>query len=104
MTNAAKETNRFHKPVVIQLGRIDRDRVVTSVDDAGRILLSDWRHEDETRLRAMSACLAVIKGERPASFARRAFVEAAKSAKVLLSECFAGDLSPSAGNSLAQGR
>ncbi|MBS3651253.1 DUF982 domain-containing protein [Pseudaminobacter sp. 19-2017] len=80
------KTKRFHRPVIIQLGRIDRDRVVTSVDDAGRILLSDWQHEDEERQRAMSACLAVIKGEQPASFARRAFVEAAKSARVLLSE------------------
>ena len=86
MTNAPIERKRFHKPVVIQRGRIDRERVVTSVDDAGRILLSDWRHEDETRLQAMSACLAVIRGEQPASFARRAFVEAARSARVLLSE------------------
>jgi hypothetical protein len=80
------EKKRFHKPVVIQLGRIDRDRVVTCVADAGRILLSEWRHEDEKRQRAMSACLAVIKGEQPASYARRAFVEAAKSARILLSE------------------
>jgi len=82
---ASMGEKRFHKPVVIQLGRIDRDRVVTSVFDAGTILLRDWQHDDESRLRAMSACLAVIKGERPPSFARRAFVKAAESARILLS-------------------
>jgi hypothetical protein len=86
MAVASPAERRFDKPVVIQLGRIDRDRVVSSAVDAGRILLNDWRHDDESRLLAMSACLAVIKGERPASFARHAFVEAARSARILLSE------------------
>ena len=83
---ASMGEKRFHKPVVIQLGRIDRDRVVTSVFDASTILLRDWRHDDESRLRAMSACLAVIRGEHPPSFARDAFVKAAEAAKVLLSD------------------
>ena len=86
ITVASGGQKRFHKPVVIQLGRIDRDRVVTSVFDASTILLRDWRHDDESRLRAMSACLAVIKGERPPSFARHAFVKAAEAARVLLSD------------------
>lgn len=86
VTVASTGDKRFHKPVVIQLGRIDRDRVVSSVIEAGTILLRDWQHDGESRLRAMKACLAAIKGERPPSFAPRAFIEAADAAKALLSD------------------
>jgi len=86
ITIASMSEKRFHKPVVIQLGRIDRDRVVSSVVDASTILLKDWRHDDERRLHAMSAWLAVIRGGHPPPFAREAFVKAAEAAKVLLSD------------------
>ena len=77
---------RFHKPVIIQPGRIDRDRVVTSVTEAAEILLRDWPQDSEKRVRAMQACLDVINGKKPPSVARTAFIVAAKDARIYLGE------------------
>ncbi|MER8399977.1 DUF982 domain-containing protein [Mesorhizobium sp. M1348] len=78
---------RFRKPVVIQPGRIDRDRVVVSVSDAAEILLRQWpQPASKSRLTAIEACLAVIRGEKPPRIARQAFLNAAKEAKILLGE------------------
>lgn len=75
----------FRQPVCIQLGRIDRDRVVLGVKDAAEILLRDWPAPDTARrTKAMEACLEVIRGTKPPSYARRCFVSACKEAKVLL--------------------
>ncbi|MER9061738.1 DUF982 domain-containing protein [Mesorhizobium sp. M0074] len=80
-------TKRFRKPVVVQPGRIDRDRVVASVSDAAEVLLRDWpRPEGKSRLAAIEACLAVIRGEKPPRIARQAFIAAAKEARILLGE------------------
>ncbi|MES0101049.1 DUF982 domain-containing protein [Mesorhizobium sp. M0019] len=80
-------TRRFRKPVVVQPGRIDRDRVVTSVSDAAELLLRDWpRPDGKARLAAIEACLAVIRGEKPPRIARQAFITAAKEARILLGE------------------
>lgn len=77
---------RFHKPVIIQLGRIDRDRVIETVAEAAEILLREWpAPESHHRLKAMKICLAVINGHKPPSKAREAFIIAAKDAQVLLS-------------------
>lgn len=77
----------FHRPVVVQTGRLDRERVVASTRDAAAVLLKDWPVADSARrTRAMQACLSVIKGEKPPSAARRAFVEAAREAKVLVAD------------------
>ncbi|TIU88200.1 MAG: DUF982 domain-containing protein, partial [Mesorhizobium sp.] len=52
-------TRRFRKPIVVQPGRIDRDRVVLSVSDAAEVLLRDWpTPASKTRLAAIEACLA----------------------------------------------
>ncbi|MER8549455.1 MULTISPECIES: DUF982 domain-containing protein [unclassified Mesorhizobium] len=80
-------TRRFRKPVVVQPGRIDRDRVVASVSDAAEVLLRDWpRPAGKSRLAAIEACLAVIRGEKPPRIARQAFIAAAKEARILLAE------------------
>ncbi|MER8524191.1 DUF982 domain-containing protein [Mesorhizobium sp. M0598] len=80
-------TRRFRKPVVVQPGRIDRDRVVASVSDAAEVLLRDWpTPEGKSRLAAIEACLAVIRGEKPPRIARQAFIAAAKEARILLAE------------------
>ncbi|KQZ27901.1 hypothetical protein ASD50_20285 [Mesorhizobium sp. Root552] len=69
----------FHKPVRIQLGRVDRDRIIVSTADAASVLLRDWpTRESARRLRAMKACLDVIKHGKPPSVARNAFIAAAK--------------------------
>ena len=36
-----RRSRRFTRPVVIQPGRIDRDRVVTNVRDAAQLLLRE---------------------------------------------------------------
>jgi hypothetical protein len=73
-------SRRFHKPVIIQPGRIDRDRVVTTVREAAQILLRDWPQDSDKRTRAMKASLDVINGQKPPSRARTAFIVAAKDA------------------------
>lgn len=80
-------STRFQKAVVIQPGRIDRDRVVTSATDAARVLLEDWPQADgEKRSEAMQACLDAINGTRPAREARKAFVAAAKDARIYIGD------------------
>jgi hypothetical protein len=77
---------KFHKPVIVQPGRIDRERVVVSVKDAATVLLRDWPRASHKREKAMLACLDVIKGMKPPSHARRAFISAAKDARILLND------------------
>ena len=75
----ARKVPRFHRPVVIQPGRIDRDRVVVTIADAATVLLRDWPQQNcHKRIAAMHACLQVIRGERPPRIARQAFIAAAK--------------------------
>ncbi|WEX07283.1 DUF982 domain-containing protein [Chelativorans sp. AA-79] len=77
----------FHKPVVIERRRVDRDRVVVNTRVALDALLHEWPEMDcPQRMRALKACLAVIRGERPPSSARRAFVTAARAARILREE------------------
>ena len=82
----AAMSRRFHKPVIIQPGRIDRDRVVTTVREAAEILLRSWPQEGAKRTRAMKACLDVLNGTKPPSAARAAFIAAAKDARIYLGE------------------
>lgn len=80
-------SGHFRKPIVIQPGRIDRDRVVVSVSDAAEVLLRDWpKPTSQMRLAAIKACLAVMRGEKPPRIARQAFIVAAKEARILLGE------------------
>jgi hypothetical protein len=75
----------FHKPVVVQTGRIDRERVIADTRDAAEVLLRDWPGSDcPKRLRAMRACLDVIHARRPPSHARNALIAAAREARVLI--------------------
>jgi len=77
----------FHKPVIIERRRIDRDRVVLNTKTALDSLLHEWPLADcPYRTRALKACLAVMRGEQPPAVARRAFVAAAKAAKILREE------------------
>ncbi|GLS34476.1 hypothetical protein GCM10010869_00640 [Mesorhizobium tianshanense] len=57
------------------------------MSDAANVLLKDWpAPASETRLAAIEACLAVIRGEKPPRVARQAFIVAAKDARILLGE------------------
>lgn len=82
----AKRHRAFHRPVTVQTGRIDRERIVLTTRDAAEVLLKDWPIESRKRARAMELCLSVIRGEKPPNVARRAFVEAAREARVLIAE------------------
>jgi len=87
MANRRRRSRRFSRPVVIQPGRIDRDRVVTNVRDAAHLLLREWPDQtSEKRKAAMEACLKVFRGEGSARSARQAFIEAAKDARIFLGE------------------
>jgi hypothetical protein len=82
-----RRSRRFTRPVVIQPGRIDRDRVVNDVRDAAQVLLREWPDQtSKKRQAAMEACLRVFRGEGSARSARRAFIEAAKDARIFLGE------------------
>jgi ribosomal 50S subunit-associated protein YjgA (DUF615 family) len=78
---------RFHLPVVVQPRRIDRDRVVTTPAEAAEMLLRQWPDgEFSKRVKAMQACLKVIRGEKPPHIARTAFIAAAKEARIFIAE------------------
>jgi len=84
-TTGRWEHRRFHKPVVVQPKRIDRDRVVTDTRVAAQVLRFDWQNTGcPKRLAALRACLQVLRGEKPPSHARRAFIAAAKAARILI--------------------
>jgi hypothetical protein len=86
ITRESRRHRAFNKPVIVQTGRIDRDRVVRNTRDAD-VLLRDWPlSASRKRARAMELCLCVIRGERPPHVARRAFVDAAREAKILIEE------------------
>lgn len=76
---------RFHRPVVVQPGRVDREIVVADTRLAAEILLKRWPDENcPKRQRAMRKCLAVIRGEQPPHVARTALADAAREAAILL--------------------
>ncbi|MER9632676.1 DUF982 domain-containing protein [Mesorhizobium sp. M0228] len=79
-------SSRFVRPVVVQIGRHDRERVIFDVNDAATILLRSVPHPTEKRKLAMDACLQVLRGEAQTPVARRAFVAAALEAKILRSD------------------
>lgn len=76
---------RFHQPVVVQTGRIDRTRVIADTRSAAEILVRHWRWAETPRYqRAAKACLDVMKGAKPPHIARRAFIAAAREARILV--------------------
>ncbi|MBX3528983.1 MAG: DUF982 domain-containing protein [Rhizobiaceae bacterium] len=81
---SSKVSGIFHRPVVVQPGRIDRDRVVVSAADAARVLAREWRGDSAKRQRAIAACLDVVSGRKPPRHARSAFIDAARDARILI--------------------
>lgn len=84
--SAKRIAGTFHRPVVVQPGRLDRDRVVLSAADAAQVLFRRWPNDSAARRQALVACLQVMSGEKPPRFARSAFILAAKDARVFLGE------------------
>ncbi|MER9657581.1 DUF982 domain-containing protein [Mesorhizobium sp. M0152] len=77
-------SSRFVRPVVVQVGRHDLERVILDVN--ATILLRSIPHQTQKRKLAMDACLQVLRGEARTPLARRAFVAAALEAKILRSD------------------
>lgn len=77
---------RFHRAVVVT-GASGRFRYVLSAADAGRVLLREWPAEQGRKhTAACNAVLDVLKGNKPPSHARRAFVAASREAGILSDE------------------
>ncbi len=85
---AEKKAHRyFARAVVVQTGRIDRDRVVTNTRHAAIVLLHEWPDRAcPKRKTAMQRCVEVMRGQKPPSVARRAFVSAARQAGLLIED------------------
>ncbi|ESX20177.1 hypothetical protein X747_29105 [Mesorhizobium sp. LNJC384A00] len=80
------QDQRFEKPVHVALGR-SRNTVhtVDRVAQAADILLNRWPAiTGKKHVAARKACLGVLEGLKEARDARKAFVEAAKEADILV--------------------
>lgn len=74
----------FHRMVTIEL-RFGRLRDIRSVAEAGKVLLHEWPSPREARhAAAMKAVLDALNRTKKPSAARRALVEAAMEAKILV--------------------
>ncbi|WP_198174098.1 DUF982 domain-containing protein [Mesorhizobium xinjiangense] len=81
------QNRRFHLPVIVQPGRLDRTIVVTDTRSAADILVRRWRWPRTQRyMRAAECCLEVAKGRKPPHLARRAFISAAREARILIDD------------------
>jgi hypothetical protein len=80
--------DRFNRLVVIETRRIGQLRNVGSVTEAAECLVaSDWPRPHGAQHRAASrACLRALAGEISPEAARRAFMEAAREAGILIGE------------------
>ena len=84
---AMMDTKPFEKPVVVELGQAGKFRQIRTVQEAVECLMTVWplnrgpRHRD-----VVETCLRVLEGNCSTSDARRALVEAAREADVLVSD------------------
>lgn len=76
----------FHRPVIVQLGRVDRDRVISTTTEAAKMLLREWPATGEKHEAAMQICVEALKGRQTAGRVRSAFIDAAKEARIYLGE------------------
>lgn len=86
----------FSKMVVVE-PRYAKPRYVRTLVEAARILIKEWPREPSPKhVAAQKAILEALKGNKPPSYARRAFEAAAKEAGILTIEniraFYAGDI------------
>ena len=73
------------KPVIVRVGEPPEETAIETTQGAAWAMIEDWPIEDGTLLdRALSVCAAVDAGKRKPEEARRAFVEAAQEAGILI--------------------
>lgn len=76
--------DKYFKTSIIIEPRLGRFREAATVAQAALLLIREWPEDcGEKHRSALQACLRVLGGEKPPSFARRAFVAAAREAKIL---------------------
>lgn len=77
---------RFRSSIVIE-PRLGRVREVRTLREAAETLLRDWPSAGSAKRRkAMATCLSALKGDLQPYRARNDFIEAAREARVLLSD------------------
>ncbi|MBP2557389.1 hypothetical protein J2T08_004587 [Neorhizobium galegae] len=75
----------WNKPVVISIGEPPAETVIETTQAAAWAMIEDWPAEDGTALdRALDIFAAVDAGKRKPEEARKAFVEAAMEAHILI--------------------
>ncbi|MBP1845909.1 hypothetical protein J2046_004183 [Rhizobium petrolearium] len=74
------------KPVVVAVGEPPVEATVTTTQGASWALIEDWPVEEGPALtRALAMCAGVLERKNKPDEARKAFVEAAREAGVLVS-------------------
>jgi hypothetical protein len=78
------ETGRF-EPVTFETSKLGQYRTIASASEAAHALTGSWPIEDGKALRkACETCLAVLEGKEAPDAARKAFLRAAKEARVFV--------------------
>lgn len=75
----------WNKPVVISIGEPPAETTIETTQGAAWAMIEDWPTEDGAALdRALAVCADVDAGKRKPEEARKAFVEAATEAQILI--------------------
>ena len=79
---------KIFEPLTIEGRKLGKFRTVSSVTQAYEVLLSEWdgRKQGPACLRAKMACQAAIEGTQSEAEARRAFLDAAAEANILVDD------------------
>jgi hypothetical protein len=79
------EEKYWDKPVLVEIERTGKSRIIRSTHGAAVFLLYRWPGKGGPQHNAArEACIAVLAGEKPPEHARQAFIEAAKEAGILM--------------------
>lgn len=81
------DPKRWSRPVTFEENVRGSYRTIISTKEASRILLTKWPTVSGREYRrAQQVCLDVLDGKKPPSEARKAFLDAAKEARVFIRE------------------
>ena len=77
----------FAEPVAVSVGIVGDIHHISSARQAAALLTGRWPDAGTPKhLAARQACLGAINGDRPADAARLAFMEAAREARILVTD------------------
>lgn len=76
----------WSKPVLVLIGETPSETRIDTTQGAAWAMIEDWPMEDGTALdRALAVCAAVDAGKQKPEDARKAFIDAAVEANILIS-------------------